>query len=426
MHVYHPLRYSVCLVMLLPCGFHQAASAQGKNVSGAACTAVHGALLMRTGTGGWQSVTAKDAVPVDRMVVALFGAEFQSINVAVGLKLVADVGHRGPFPVLEAAAIFHVPQSADLDVSLDRGIAIFRNEKKSGTALVHLRIREEVFEVTLHDAKSRLGVEVYGRHVPGPSHLGDAKKDDPVANVVFFALEGEVVISNGKHATRLQAPPGVASYLWDNMTRTAEVKQYDALPDSVKPMNEDERKQFAKLCQFALPLAEKPGAIDQTLRVALRSKDALERKVAVVALGALDDLPGLVQAMNDADHADVREEGILVLRHWLGRAPGQSVHLYNQLTTKQGYTPIQAKSLLHLCYGIDEAKRRQPTTYELLIQALNHSKIPMRELAHWHLIRLAPDGKSIPYDAAAAEPQRLQAIEAWRRYIPEGELPKKK
>jgi hypothetical protein len=36
---------------------------------------------------------------------------------------------------------------------------------------------------------------------------------------------------------------------------------------------------------------------------------------------------------------------------------------------------------------------------------------------------LVPDGKSIAYDAAAAEGQRLQAIAQWRRLIPEGQLP---
>ena len=114
-------------------------------------------------------------------------------------------------------------------------------------------------------------------------------------------------------------------------------------------------------------------------------------------------MPQLVHCLSNTEYPDVREMGILALRHWLGREPGQSIKLYGLLTKGEGYTPVQAKSFLHLCYGIDQARRNQPTTYELLIGALNHSKMPMRELAHWHLVRLAPAGKSIPYDAAAAE-----------------------
>ena len=53
-----------------------------------------------------------------------------------------------------------------------------------------------------------------------------AKGDDPVANVVFFALEGEIVIGTHKHATRLHAPPGNALFLWDSMTREPEVRTF--------------------------------------------------------------------------------------------------------------------------------------------------------------------------------------------------------
>ena len=79
--------------------------------------------------------------------------------------------------------------------------------------------------------------------------------------------------------------------------------------------------------------------------------------------------------------------------------------------------------MIYLLKGIEDQKLKQPETYDLLIQALNHSKMPVRELARWHLVRLVPDGKSIAFDAAADEAQRLQAIAQWRRLIPEGQLP---
>jgi hypothetical protein len=91
--------------------------------------------------------------------------------------------------------------------------------------------------------------------------------------------------------------------------------------------------------------------------------------------------------------------------------------------TKQGYTPTQAKNMLYLLNGIEAEKLQRPATFDLLIHALNHGKTPMRELAHWHLVRLVPGGNKIAYDAAAPEAQRLQAIAEWRRLVPEGELP---
>jgi hypothetical protein len=418
-------RWTVSIVLALWAllSFHEAALSKERGNASVRCTKVHGALLMRAHSGGWQSVASEADVPENRLMVALFGAEFRSGNDAIEMRLLADVGQRGPFPVLEAAVRFHAPKTADLDATLERGVAVLSNKKSAGAAHVRLQVRDEVFEVTLTEPKARLGVEIYGRHVPGPAQVSDAKLDDPVANVVFFALEGEIVIGTHKKATRLHAPPGNALFLWDSVTREPEVRRFDKLPDFAKPMDDKERQQFDTICGLAKTWAAKPGEIAKSLEKAVRSAEAGQRKAAVAALGALDELPQLLQALNAKDHADARDMAVLVLRHWLGRAPGQSVRLYEYLTKTDGYNPTQAKNLLYLFNGIEDEKLKKAETYDVLIQALNHSKMPVRELARWHLVRLVPDGKSIAYDAAAAEGQRLQAIAQWRRLIPEGELP---
>lgn len=397
--------------------------AQGKSSAAVKCTAVHGALLGRSTPGAWESLPAGAEIEGDRPVVALFGAAFQSLNGAVEARLVADVGQRGPFPVLEAAAAFHRNAPGDLSVTLDRGIMVLTNTKKNGPAKVQLRVGGETFDVELHDSKSKVGIEIYGRHAPGPPILTSPKEDAPVLNAAFFALEGESVVTTEKHATRLHAPPGTALFLWDNLTRMPHVERFETLPDSVKPMSPEERKKFETLAGFAQGWSKAPGGIVKGIEAGLASKEPMERKAAVVALGALDQLPRLVQVLSDTHQADARDMAILALRHWLGRAPGHCIAMHAHLTTKEGYTPTQAKNLIYLLKGIEEDRRQQPETFDLLIGALNHAKLPARELARWHLVRLAPAGRDIPYDAAAAEPMRLQAIAAWRRLIPEGELP---
>ena len=420
MHIFD-FRRLLLIVSLVPL-LAASAFGQGKAKPAAHVSAVHGALLMKT-DAGWESVAAKSDVPADRLVVALFGAEFRSLNGAIEGKMIADIGHRGPFPVLEAAASFHVDAESDLSVTLQRGILVLVNTKKAGPAKVHLRISDETFEIALHEPKAKVGIEVYGRHVPGPANLTNAKADMPVANVAFFALAGEVVITTEKHATRLQAPPGAALYLWDNLTRTPTINRFDSLPDSVKPFSEEEKKKFDALAGFAKEWTNKPGEIGKALEQAVHSKDALERKAAVVALGALDDLPRLLQVLSDKSHADARHMAVLALRHWLGEAPGQSIRMYEHLVKNENYTPTQAKNLLYLFNGLEAAKLRQPETFELLIMGLNAPKMPTRELVHWHLVRLVSGGNEIAYDAAAPEPMRLQAIAAWRRLVPDGELP---
>ena len=77
--------------------------------------------------------------------------------------------------------------------------------------------------------------------------------------------------------------------------------------------------------------------------------------------------------------------------------------------------------LLHSPFDPDK-----PSTYEALIRLLQHSKLAVRELAHWHLVRLAPAGKEIAYDPAATEEERDKAVKAWKELIPEGQLPREK
>jgi hypothetical protein len=406
----------ICFALWLALGCVLAAPAQAVK-----CTAVHGALLMPTKTGKWDALAANTNVPAERMIVALFGGEFTTD--AVDVKVLADVGQRGPFPVLEAAVTFHATPKIDLDVSLDRGILVVTNARRTGAAKIQVRVADEKFDIALSDPKSRVGIEIYGRHVAGPPNLKSVKDDLPVINAAFFALEGEVIISNDKHATRLHSPPGPTLYHWDNLTRAADVHRFETLPDSVKPFTADELKLFESLASIAKAWAAKPAAISKSLTGALDSKNPLERKAAVVALGAVDDLPGLYGALTNNNHADARDTAVLAIRHYLGRAPGKSIELFNYLTKSENYTPTQAKNLIHLFNGIQKDRLRQPDTYEMLIDALNHPKMAGRELARWHLVRLVPDGKSITYDAAAPEAERTRAVEAWRKLVPPGELP---
>ncbi len=386
-------------------------------------SAVHGLLLSPSKAGLNSLELGGSPVQPDELLIALFGAEFDSPTGGMSARVVADIGQRGPLPALEAAIRFHTPNAVDLDFSLERGILVLTNTKKTGAALAKFRLRGEVFDIKLSEPKARLGIEVYGRLTPGPVLLDDPKTDHTVAVAVFFALEGEVVVTTAKETNRLHSPPGASLLLWDHVSRTSEVVRFETLPDFAKPMSADELVKFKAVCAVAKDWGIQRAKISAAMAQATSSNSELQRKAAVVALGAVDELPRVLDALNDKDHADTRAMAILVLRNWLGREAGQSAHLYDYLTKSEKYTPIQARNLLYMLKGIEPEKRRQPETFSLLIPALNHNKLAMRELAHWHLVRLAPAGRSIAYDAGADETRRLAAIAAWRKLIPEGQLP---
>ena len=382
----------------------------------ARCLEVKGALLTRSGKD-WQAIKAGDAVAPGASLVSMFEARLESANKAVGIKLIADIGEFGPLPVLETAIRLQKKiTKADLAVTLERGIVAFANLKDQGSARVLVTLQGETLDITLTTPGTKLGVELYGRHPGGAPHL---LKDEPTMFVFVLISEGAAVVRTTNHTYDITAPPGRAFLRWDSVSKHTEVIEMEKFPAEFK-RNEQEKQQLAKLCAAAEKLAgNEPSAAAARM---LKDGEALERRVAVTALGAVNDLPGLLDALADAKHKDVREQAVLATRAWMGRAPGQLKGLRVAML-KEKYTLAQMKVAMHLLFGFDDQERVQPAVFELLISALESKNVAVRELAHWHLVRLAPKGRDIPYDAGAADADRQAAVERWRQFIPAGELP---
>src|SRR5262249_44059113 len=191
---------------------------------------------------------------------------------------------------------------------------------------------------------------------------------------------------------------------------------------TAKPSPAAKEKQ-ERLDRVRKSLAAEPP--EKVIAGLLKSKDAGDRRMAAIALGATDDLPGLADALHNTEHADVRENVIMVVRHWLGRGPGQDLKFYNFLVNERKYTPAHAEIALRLLHSFGDADLAKPETYEALIAYLMHERLGIREMAKWQLYRLVPAGKDIAYDAAAPEKDRRAAQEKWKKLIPDGKLPEK-
>jgi hypothetical protein len=412
------LRLRTAIIGLLTAvALHTTAEARGQ---AAKVVAAPGALLARANNAPkWRALGPGDDVPTGTSVLALFDAVLRSADGGVEAKLIADLGRRGPLPVLEAGVTLNDPGKHDLALRLDRGLVILTNTRPKGPATITLTIRATPIEVTLKEPKDRLAIEIYGRHAPGENHL--TGKDDPVLYAFLIALHGEAFLKAHDRGIRLHAPPGPAVLVWDSVVREPEVRQLDKLPGYARPLDDDEKKALAKA--DALAAAIVAGNPAQALDRELASADPVERRVALTCAGAVDDLHRVLHALTASPHADTREFAILVLRHWLGRQPGQTRRLYDALTADMKLTEPQAKTMLQLLNGFPPEARTDPNTFDLLIECLGHGRPAIRELAHWHLVRLAPAGRSIPYDALAPEARRDDAVRQWRALVPAGRLP---
>jgi hypothetical protein len=157
----------------------------------------------------------------------------------------------------------------------------------------------------------------------------------------------------------------------------------------------------------------------------LKSDDAYKRKLGIMAAAALDDLDCLGKALREAKSPDVWENGVLSLRAWIGRGPGQDQILYKGLLEKTKLTPVQAETVMQLLHSFSDEDLDNPALYQTLIDYLGHDQLAIRGLAHWHLYRLVPAGQEFGYNPLAAKEERDKAIAKWKKLIPEGKMPPK-
>jgi hypothetical protein len=395
-------------------------AAQDKQTHVATCKVISGALLQRQ-SGKWHAVEKGDQLHAGALLVAIPRAEVVSANGAVSLLMNADIGKRGPYPVLESAVELRHDAKADLDIRLERGLIKLSRLAKDGKATVKLRVRNEVWTMTLLAHETSVAVELYSRQLPSLHPLVEGKLQAPLTSVAMLVLKGKAELAQANAQTLLCAPPGPAQAEWNSHMGRFSVEHLDKLPKETRPLEGKELKLFETICERAKAFNQ--GDARKVIAKYLGSDDKIERLLGVTVAGAVDDLPDVLKALTDPKHADLRSHTVLVLRHWLGRDAGQTTKLFKELTVGQKYTLPQARNIIQLLLGFREEDRFNPDTYELLIVYLEHSKLAIRELAHWHLMRMVPEGKEIAYDAAATEIERQKGIAAWRKLIPPGKLP---
>jgi hypothetical protein len=375
----------------------------------------------------WEPVGDKEAVASEDLLISLPGGEIETRDGAVHLELLKLFN--SPLPVMEPAVILHRAADADLAFTLERGMVEFWNTKPKGSARVQIRARGATWDATLVGPGARMLVEFYsawpkGAHfkkTPGPA-------DAPIARMTFLVLKGQVDLKCAGTQVAMSAPPGPAVIEWDSVTGMDDSPQaLKELPAWVQPPTDDAGKAFARKVEKVLGSfadeALKSKSLDAAIDKFLASDDPLERKLAVVALAAADELPRLGKALRESHQADVWEDAVLAMRHWIGRGPGQDQKLYQGMIAAKTFTPAEADAALQLLHDFGNDDLANPATYAYLINRLGNDQLFVRGLAYWHLSRLVPEGKKFGYDPRASKEQRDAAIEKWKELIPEGKLP---
>jgi hypothetical protein len=364
------------------------------------------------------------------LIVSLPGGVVTSKNGAVNLKAFSDFDGRSPLPILETAFSLNDPQDLDFDFVLDRGRVDLTNNKKDAPAVVRLRFWDQSWKIVLDEPNTRVAVELCGRWSSGTRFKVAERGSDPskhpapVATMVLLVLKGSATVNLPGVTLALKSPPGPAELRWNSLTGARpQPLKLEKLPDWGDPetkLSEQGQKVAAAIEKFRQARSSDPvKAIDGFLA----SSDPVEQRIALVSLGAQDELQKMGKALSEAKSVEEWDFGITILRHWLGRSRGQDQKLYSTLVELRGYTPDEAKTVIQMLFGFSDTDIKQPETYEVLIEYLKHDKPGIRNLAAWHLVRLFPSGKSIPFKPDGMKADNEKVYEAWKKLIPTGKVP---
>ena len=388
-----------------------------------------GRLFVREGgpASPFKVVGQGEAVYPGDLLIGLTGDEVESKDRAVHLRLLKYFN--SPLPVMEPAVTLHPAGDSDLDFTLERGMVEFSNAKPTGAARVRIEARGGKWEVVLEEPGAKMLVEFYSGWPKGARfHKNPGPKDAPLARMTFLVLKGQIDLRHEGRQVAMNAPPGPAVIEWDSATGMDDgPTTLDALPNWVLPPKDEAGKAFAKKYEDAISRcadeAVKSKSIEPVIEKFLVSDNPLDRRLAVAALAATDQLPRLAKALRESNQADVWDDAVLALRHWIGRAPGQDQLLYQALIDSKKYTPLEAETMLELLHDFGDDDLARPAVYQYLIRHLDSDQLFVRGLAYWHLSRLVPEGRKFGYDPNAPKGQRETAAQKWKELIPDGKLP---
>ena len=399
------------------------------------CLSAPGLVASRGTHQAYSRVGKGDAIHTRDLLVAIPGFEIDlaTAGKTVSLKLWGNLPDLSDSPVRESAVILHDSKSYDLDLTLVRGRVVVTNTRAKGEATLWLRVGTGV-RFTLHEPGDSVALELYGRWPAGePFSRMPKAGEGPLSLWEVHCLTGNVEIKSDTTSWAMAA--GGASYFHgDSVAGPAgggPVKKplpSWADPKAAAPPLAATIK--AVVAAYAGKAREKTPEEVAGLMLDLAAKEKepkiarAMRELAIHATIAMDEPEKVAELLGDSKNAEVRRIAVLGLRHWIGAREGRDLKLYDMLQDDLRYSRAEAEAVLQLLHSPFD--RNQAETYETLITFLKNPKQAIRELAHWHLVRFAPAGRAIPFDAAGTVADRAQAAAAWKKLIPDGELPPEK
>jgi pSer/pThr/pTyr-binding forkhead associated (FHA) protein len=397
----------------------------------------------------WARLRPDERVATARYLLSLPGYRSRILlDSGVELHLWGNVPEMSPHPpVLESGVVLQAPApDLALDFTLDRGrvwLASARGRKEP--VRVRARFHREVWDLSWPDDATEVVLELWGAYPPEVPYRPEPGGPGPKAWAGLFVRGRATLTARGRTVDL----PDRATVVWSSSGRDWEgprvlpqlppwwsekldPKRSPLLADAMGALDELSRLLAArdkKADKTASPEAGGPGDVREVVEtIRYQAREAPERPdrvLAVLCLAALDALPPLLEALDEArpEYPEVRGAAAFALQRWLSHHADNAAELVRVLQEKRGYPREKALLILELLHELPADAAARPETYQRLLDYLEHEERVIRQLAHGHLVRLVPAGRTIPYDAAKSADDRKPAVAKWRELIPPGTLP---
>lgn len=344
---------------------------------------------------------------------------------------------RGP---LEARVRFHVPEKklngkgqdfdADLTVLAGR-VYLSQNAKrpKPDGARVRVRVSDEVWDVTLPDAKTEVMVEVVTAFVPGTPFLREGG-DAPRVEGKLAVVRGAADVAMPK---RFKTFPKVAApsvLFWDSKGgRVIDPKPFDKIDPTFEKLQLGDPQLAPEvqkaLTEMAARLTDKKTTVKLLLAERLSEppdgRRAVVARVAVYCQAAIaadaNDLKPLVDALSDSTRRYARSAAVTALAAWVARGPKNAALLRDELVSKARFPEGEADLALKLLLGYLPPGKPVGEDLDKLVDLLASSNLAVRELALWNLVVLVdPDAEAAGFapDVGVTAPGYEKFVRAWK------------
>lgn len=375
----------------------------------------NGLLIQSTHDGAdWQRVAPNSDLTGLSRLLSLPGV---TNEVRIGDALLVEVVGQLPEVQPDVATFesvirtFAPPKGFDGDLRVERGRIYVRAAKPAGAKL-RLRMGDDVLDVVFTDDQSEIIADLAG---------------------ATGVMRGQVKVRpNLRPEMTMKAAPGPALLLWQSgggwADKPVDINEPVPVWSKTRTYTGPGRELAQEMDGLVKRLPKLLGDPKKDLKLSVSElaydRSPLGRRLGLYCEAALDNLPPLIDALEDQANPESRSGAVIALQHWLLRSPDHSAKLQEGLITRKGMSNAQASRILTLFHGFDETAQRDPKTYARLIEELCDDRLAIRELSHWRLCQLDPEsGRAIRYLPTDSNDAQQRARAEWKRRIPDGAVP---